>query len=98
PNFHSAVFDFFLFTEQDCRLDLRGVTSPPRPRIGDAQRELRGVAEGEEPIEPRLVMLKLRVILLRDDLRVRLLPGWNAAGVIAMGMSQDDVFDRSRVF
>src|SRR5262249_52719977 len=49
-------------------------------------------------VEARLVMPKLHVIFLRDDLRVGLLPCRNAAGVVAVGMRKDDVFDGARVF
>jgi hypothetical protein len=50
---------------------------------------LRGVAAGEEAVESRLVMPKLYVIFLRDDLSVGLFPCRNAAGVVAVGMRKD---------
>src|SRR5262249_37700717 len=52
------------------------------------------VAQGEEGLQPGLVVRKFDVLLLGDDLRPRLLPLRDAAGVVGVHVRQDDVADR----
>src|SRR6266849_3777848 len=87
--FDSTQRELVLVIEENGWLDLRAVVAGPGRGRGSGERELGGVAEGEEAVQAGLVVHELDMIFLRDDLGAGFFPERDASGVIAMSVRED---------
>jgi hypothetical protein len=95
---HTAQSKFIVAVEQDIGVDLYARVGWRWRSRGCGQRELGRVAEREEAGKARLVIEKLDLVALGNELCVGAFPQRHSAGVVAVTVGQDYVLDRTGIF
>ena len=92
---HCAELELVTIVKKNRREHPATRVARPRTRSLSLQRELRRISLGKERVQSRLIVYEVDVILLCDYLSSLLLKGTDAANVISVSMSQNDVLDGS---